>query len=64
MTSKRDYEAEIIQALKEKPRDAVALGKDLRIASSKMFTTICKLEDNSAISWDDEKQVWHLSNPS
>lgn len=57
----RDYEAEIIQALKEKPRDGLTLQKDLHFRVNKTLTILKEMEDKNIILWNEEKIVWEMS---
>jgi len=58
--SKRDYEAEIIQALKEKPRDGITLQRNLGMPPNEMCGVLKDMEDKGLIHWDDTELVWKV----
>lgn len=57
----RDYESEITQALKQEPRDGLALQKDLHIRADRTETILREMLKAGVIHWDYERAVWRVS---
>jgi len=67
MTGKQDYEAEITQALKQKPRNGIALQEDLHIPKGKIYEVLLSMENKGLIHWVQTKAFdgeWEVNNGS
>jgi len=57
---KRNYEAEILQALKERPRNAPELAHDLRSRSHIIGGALLRMEIAGVICWISNVNVWKI----
>jgi len=51
---------QIIQALKEKPRDGATLQRDLYISPDEIHDILKNMEAKGLIRWDSTERVWRV----